>query len=407
MLTSRRISLALGVLFVALAVLSSSAWAGEPATVTVRVEGFNGVTLLPQTQVTTSTTPIAVEGGSCSGTSAGGALYDATHGDWQVKDEEEGVAVLGIEGVDLPPFGIGDYAFWALWVNSKFATSGACSEEVHANDKVVFAGQCFARGPECPSSASAPDHFLTSTAPSSSVANVGEPVSVTIGSLSTVSGAPEATLPEGVTVTGGGQAVTPNAQGTATLSFPSAGTYTIQAHAPDAVPSDPYTICVHNGNDGTCGTGASTGSASTSPGTTTPAAAGDVAGFKSAPYTGPYALVAKANGLIEGHTYARADAPRVLSGTILAHSPVSSVSLRLRRQYKGRCYAYNATKERFVAARCGQAGYFKVSSDASYSYLLPVSLAPGRYVLDILATDAAGNRTKPARGSSRIVFHVR
>jgi hypothetical protein len=406
MLVSRRIFLALGVVCISLAMLVSAAWAGEPATVTVRVEGFNGVTLLPQTQVTTSTTPIPVESGSCSGTSAGGALYDATHGNWKVQDEKEGVAILGIDGVNLPPFGSGDYAFWALWVESKFAESGACSEQLQTGDHVVFVGQCFALGPEC-SSESAPDHFLTETAPSSNVANVGEAVSVTIGSLSTASGAGEATLPTGVTVTGGAQAVSPNAQGVATLSFPSAGIYTIQAHAPDAVPSDPFTICVHNGNDGTCGTTAPTTSTGTSTsGTTTPATG--VAGFaKSAPYTGPYALVARATDLIEDHTYGPTNAPRVLSGTVLAHSAVSSISLQLRRRYKGRCYAYNGTRERFVAARCGQGSYFKVSTSASYSYLLPAALAPGRYVLDIRATDASGNHTTLARGSSRIVFYVR
>src|ERR1700730_6172428 len=107
---------------------ASQVAAAEPATVTVRVEGFNGVTLLPQTQVTTSTVPIPVEGGSCSGTSAGRALYDATHGNWEVKSEKEGISILGIEGVNLPPFGVGNYAYWALWVNNGFATSGAGGE---------------------------------------------------------------------------------------------------------------------------------------------------------------------------------------------------------------------------------------------------------------------------------------
>jgi hypothetical protein len=404
----RSVSLALGAICIALATFACSAWAGEPATVTVRVEGFNGVTLLPQTQVTTSTTPIPVEGGSCSGTSAGGALYDATHGDWQVKDEAEGVGIFGIEGVDLPPFGAGDYAFWSVWVNSKFATSGACGEELGPNARVVFAGQCFALGPECPTSETAPDHFLTSTAPTSSVAGVGEPVSVTIGSLSTASGAAEAALPGSVTVTGGSLTVSPNAEGVATLSFSAAGTYTIQAHAPDAVPSDPYTVCVHDGNDGNCGTTAPATSTSTSTNAgASPTGSGGVAGFLKTSYTGPYALVARATDLSEGHTYGPANAPRVLSGTVLAHSAVSSISLKLRRRYKGRCSAYNGTRERFVPARCGEGSYFKVSSSASYSYLLPAALAPGRYVLDILATDAAGDHTTLARGSSRIVFYVR
>ncbi|MCW3068353.1 MAG: hypothetical protein JWL67_978, partial [Solirubrobacterales bacterium] len=51
--------------------------------------------------------------------------------------------------------------------------------------------------------------------------------------------------------------------------------------------------------------------------------------------------------------------------------------------------------------------FFKVSAAALYSYLLPEALRPGRYVLDIQATDVAGNRTTLARGTSRLVFYVR
>jgi hypothetical protein len=386
------------VLLVACALMSTASAQGAagPATVTVRVEGFNGVTLLPQTSVTTSTTPIPVEGGSCSGTSAGGALYDATHGDWQVKNEAEGVGIFGIEGVDLPPFGSSDYAYWALWVNNEFATSGACAEELGPNANVVFVGQCFALGPECPTSATAPEHFLTATPPTSSIAGVGEPVSLTIGSLNTENGASQA-LPEGVTVTGGPVPVVPNAQGVATLSFPSAGTYTLQARAADSVPSGPYTICVHNGNDGTCGTQAS--------GAQPPASTA----LTSAANAGPYVVVAKATGVIEGHTYKRGDAPRVLQGTVDLHTALQDVKLRLTRTRGRKCSYYDGVTERFRAMRCGAVHgvYFSVGSKTSFSYLLPAALTPGRYVLDIEATDTAGEHTTLARGTSRIVFYVK
>jgi hypothetical protein len=117
--------------------------------------------------------------------------------------------------------------------------------------------------------------------------------------------------------------------------------------------------------------------------------------------------VARATNLIEGHVYPRRDAPRLLTGKVLAHTTVTSVSLKLRREYRGRCYAYDGTREEFARARCGVGGYFKVSTEPSFSYLLPSALAPGRYVLDIEATDAAGNRTSLARGTSRTVFYVR
>lgn len=380
--------------------LVPTAFAAGPATVTVRVEGFNGATLLPQTQVTTSTTPVPVEGGTCSGTSAGGALYDATHGDWKAKLAEEGVEILGIEGVDLPPFGLGNYAYWAIWVNNEFAKTGACGEQVGSGADLVFSGQCFALGPECPTSATAPDHFLIMklTSPTSGNVGVGESVSVALGSLGTESGVTEP-LPAGITVAG--MPVNPNPQGIATLQFAAAGTYTLQARAPDSVPSDPYTICVHNGNDGTCGTQAPAGSASPSisvSGTMT----------QRAPYTGPYALVADATGILNGHVYPRDHAPRVLAGKVVAHAPITSISLRLRRTYRGRCWAYDGARERLARVRCRKGGFFEVASGGdAFSYLLPSRLPPGRYVLDVEATDAAGNHTTLARGSSRIVFYVR
>ncbi len=117
--------------------------------------------------------------------------------------------------------------------------------------------------------------------------------------------------------------------------------------------------------------------------------------------------MAKLAGLIDNHHYARGHAPKVLAGTVLAHTGIASVSLRLRRSYRGRCYAYKGASERFGPAHCGDGSFFKVGTQASFSYLLPESLPPGRYVLDVQATDAAGNRTTLARGTSRVVFYVR
>lgn len=404
MLGFRSILLALGATCLSLSAFASTALAAEPATVTVRVEGFNGVTLLPQTQVTTSTAPVPVEGGTCSGTSAGGALYDATQGDWKAKLESEGVAILGIEGVDLPPFGPGNYAYWAVWVNNEFAKTGACGEEVGPGADLVFAGQCFALGPECPTSATAPDHFLTMAlkSPTSGDVGDGEPVTLVVGSLSTASGAPE-TPPAGITVAG--MQVTPNPQGVATVQFAAPGTYTLQARAPDSVPSDPYTICVHNGNDGTCGTFGPSG---------TPAAGGGVLSYKNAPYKGPFAVVASVIGLHEGGVYKRGAAPRLLQGSVSLHSAIRDVELRLTRRQRERggrhnCSYYDGITDRFRSMRCGAAHgrYFSIGAKASFSYLLPSALASGRYVLDIRAHDEAGNRSTLIRGKSRIVFYVR
>lgn len=203
---------------------------------------------------------------------------------------------------------------------------------------------------------------------------------------------------------------TTESQGHATLKFSATGPYELKVagseSGPPAVRTE-TTICVHNGNDGTCGTkgpAGSTGSATSSSSGGT--SSGGLASFATR-YTGPYALVAAATGLIDGHVYSHGRAPRILSGSILAHNAVTSLSLELRRVYKGRCYAYDGRIERFRSARCGHGSFFKASANGTFSYLLPAPLAPGRYVLDIEATDAAGNHTSLARGTSRIVFYVR
>lgn len=374
--------------------------AAAPATVTVRVQGFNGETLLPQTQVRTNTTPVPVEGGTCSGTSAGGALYDATHGDWEVKEVTQGVEIDGIEGLNLPSFAENPGVYWAFWLNATYATQGACGEELSEGADIVFFPQCYETGALCPSGATAPDHFLTLTPPGSRIANVGEPVSLTVGSVGTGSGTPEVALPAGVTVTGGTVNASPGSGDVATLSFTTAGSYTLQAHAPDSVPSDPYMICVHNGNDGNCGTTLPGGSAG-------PVVLGASPVTAPAPYVGPFALVPAVSGLTDGHVYPRGTGPRLLSGTVHSHNAISSVDLELRREFRGRCWAYDGTRERFRAAHCGSGSFFQVASNDTFSYQLPAALSPGRYVLDIKASDSAGNHTALARGSSRIVFYVR
>ena len=58
--------------------------AAGPATVTVRVEG-DAETLVPRTALTTTTAPVSKDGDashSCTGTSAAGALEQASGGDW-------------------------------------------------------------------------------------------------------------------------------------------------------------------------------------------------------------------------------------------------------------------------------------------------------------------------------------
>jgi hypothetical protein len=98
----------------------------------------------------------------------------------------------------------------------------------------------------------------------------------------------------------------------------------------------------------------------------------------------------------------------VLSGRAISKSAITSISIRLRRTYKGRCWAYNGSRGRLQRVRCRRGRFFKIgSTGSSFSYLLPSKLPPGRYVFDLAASDAAGNRAPLDRGSSRIVFYVK
>jgi hypothetical protein len=400
MLTARRISLALGVTVIATLLLlawtiSSASATGNPATVTVRIQGLGGETLLPQTQVTTNTAPIAVEAnGTCEGTSAGGAVYDAVGGDWKVKNQPEGVELQGLEGLDLPEFNEKEPSgiYWAFWLEGKYAEQGICSQSIASGQHIVLFPQCYAVGPMC-QSATAPNNFLTAV-PAESTANVGQQVPVTLGALSTETALPESSLPEGDLLADGAQTFAPAADGIANVSFSAPGLYTLQAHAPDSVASDTFTICVHNGNDGTCGT--------TVPGTTT--VNGGPAIVKVVPTN-----TATIAGVKNGHHYPRGKGPRILRGlvNVSAGGTLRDVRISLERQTGKRCFAFSGITERFVPNHCGTTRFFSVGDSESFSYLLPASLRKGRYVYDIEAINDAGSATKLVAGSTHVVFYVK
>ncbi len=409
MLTSRNrssVSRYVSVALVSLALLAAGAagaagatTSGIPAQVAVRVVGPppGYATLLPLTRVTTTSSPLVKDGGSCSGTSAAGALELATQGNWEghwnasFGDYE----VISIAGLAYPFQESNASFYWSFWLNGTEASTGVCGAQLSAGAQVLFLPGCF--GPECPA---APD-VLNVSAPE--VAEVGAPVGVQVSSQPSPGGA--VTPASGASLSSTGASATADSSGHATLTFSRAGIYAVKVDgASSATPSVPgeASICVHAGNDGNCGTSAPAGSTPTA----TPGSG--AGGFTNAsPYKGPFALVASASGLIDGHVYGHRRSPRVLAGTILGHSAVGGVSLELRRSHSGHCSAYDGVSERFRAARCGTGSLFAVSSTAAFSYLLPAALAPGRYVLDINASDAAGNHTTLARGSSRIVFYVR
>jgi hypothetical protein len=367
--------------------------AGAPATVTVRVEGLNE-TKLPPTLVTTTTAPVVKDGNeadSCPGTSAAGALELATKGAWSGKwFSGLGYSVETIENESYPftqPY------FWTFWLNHKSQEAGVCGVEMESGDEVLLFPECFSeKAGECPPISPTP---LGVEAPAT--ANAGEAVTVTVKQYNAKG---EASPAVGASVGGGGTGAVTDSQGHATLRFSGDATDTLRvtgaAEGPPAVRTE-TTICIHEGNDGTCGTQVAKGAPISPPGSST-----------LPPETGHPALTAQAGGVRNGHVYSRREAPRVLTGKVVSKIAISSISIKLRRSYHGRCWAYNGVRQRFQRVRCGDGSFFKVGSGgSSFSYLLPSKLPPGRYVFDIEATDATGQHTTLQPGKSKIVFYVK
>jgi hypothetical protein len=398
MRTSRFLLPALPASLVVLALGASNALAAGPASGSVRIEGLTK-TLLAPTSVTTTTAPVVNDGNpshACEGTSALGALQVATGGNW-AGEWSETFSQYFINGIEGETHTFVEHVrsyFWSFWLNDVEQLTGACGAHFEAGDRVLFFPICDELCPAEPEPTP-----LEIEAPAT--ANAGEAVKATVKQYSKT-GEPSPAVGAVIAWTGG--EATTDSLGRATVTFASTGSIemhvTGSASGPPAVRTE-TSICVHAGNDGTCGATAPSGAPSTS------SSEGEVLSSKSAPYRGPYAVVSRMTNLIDGHVYARRRAPRLLAGDVLAHTGVASVSLELRRRDNGRCYSYDGVLARFRSARCGQGSFFVVSHNTSFSYLLPAALGPGRYVLDSEATDIAGNHTALARGTTRIVFYVR
>lgn len=113
--------------------------AAQPNTVTVRVQGVDR-TLLAPTAVRIDSgwvTSFGAPAGKCPAASAQGALNAATDGHWFGKwsSEYSEYFVTRILG-DLQP---GSTDFWALYVNGRLASTGACDTTAHAGDTILFA----------------------------------------------------------------------------------------------------------------------------------------------------------------------------------------------------------------------------------------------------------------------------
>jgi hypothetical protein len=394
--------------------------AGEAPSVTVRVEGLDA-TLIPPTQVALSGPSVVKDGNpqdACSITSALGALQLASDGNWAGPWELGQYAIFTIDGEthEFEKESKANY-YWSFWLNdTESENAGACEVQLHQGDRVLFFPSCY--GEQCPSPAPLP---LEAEAPAS--ADVGESVQVTVRRYTSAGAGSEVA---GASVVGGGAGALTEAHGRATLTFAHAGETTVYVNAPDSIRTEAV-VCVHNGDDGTCGTiapapcplassaasscGPCAAASSCEPPVVCPAASTQAS---TAPCPGrlptPSLEVARAAGVVNGHAYPRRSAPRILAGSV--EVPVGdtlhAVRIALSRRAHGHCYAFSGPRAAFVRASCrATPRFFAVASTSSFTYLLPGRLRAGRYVYDVEAVNDAGQTTPLTNGVSHVVFDVK
>lgn len=371
------------------------------ADVTVRVEG-DAQTLLPETVVPATGPTVGKDGGTCSGATGAGVLdravaggwsgtWNAAFGDWEV------TAIKGEQ------HSFASAAYWTFFVNDVPAALGVCGQAIQNGDRVLFA--------PAPTSFDPVGVLRLSGVPSR--VTPGTPFTVTVTRVLTTYDSSFNPVTSTDPLAGaaieadGGVLATTGGDGTAQVTLPGGGPVELRAtHAGD-VRSVPAATCATTGSDGRCGSGA-------------PAAA--VAPATAAPDTTPALGTIAALG--EQQRFARGRGPRTLSGVVdPGATGLREVRLRLTRRIPATagghkaCSAYDATRETWVSSkRCGVGigRWFAVGDRASWSYLLPARLGPGRYVLDIQTTDGAGNVSPlglrgrdPAGARTQVVFVVR
>ncbi len=357
-----RRALACSLLAAGLALPSSAAAA--PVTVNLRIEGLSST--IYEGPVTTDARTFAKDAAgpqACDGTNGGAnpspgptmtsALEDGQApghytwgGTWFAGFGDFGIDRIGPDASDNA-----NSRYWGYALNGKPTSLGGCQQQVVAGDEVLFAYDLFSKA-----------HILRLTAPPA--ANVGAAVTVKV--IDGQDGTPVA----GAEVAG--QATT--ADGTASVVFGTTGIQSLKAARPDSVRSNSVAVCVHAGDDGTCGTQQASGGGKTPP-------------------TPPAALIA---GLRSGQRFAAGAAPRLLRGTVrLGSARLGTVRLRLLRQHAGRCQYWSVRFERFRGTDACAAGPYRYSlgDRATWTYLLPAALPPGRFTLEITAIALDGGRS--------------
>ena len=383
----RRRSLGLAAVILAFAATPALA---APSPVTVRVEGASD-TLIPRTALTTTTATVnkdGVAGHDCTGTSAAGALEQASGGDWAGTWSNPPL-FYSVDAVKGESHLFTSGQFWGFFINDALASTGICGAELQTGDSVLLA----------PISASATSFGVLAVSGVPATAALGQPFVVTVTrTKSDFVGPPTREPVTGATVSGGGVSATTGADGSAQIVLGTRGPTSLRASDSGDIRSASEPVCVTDGSDGACGSSAASGCATT----------GDdgLCGTKD-----KRAPRGKIGSVSEGQRFGKGKGPRTLSGIVASDpSGIADVRLRLTRDNRGRCQTFDGKTERFVAMkRCGakRGKWFSAGDRQQWSYLLPSRLSSGRYVLDVEARDRAGNvDSLLQRTRTRVVFFV-
>lgn len=386
---SRR-SFGLPAVFAVLLACAPAALAAGPASVTVRVEG-DSATLVPRTALTTTTTPVTKNGGNCTGTSAAGALDQATAGDWSGA-YDAGYQDYTVETIRGETHTFSSPEYWSLFVNEEPSAGGICHTELQAGDRVLFA----------PVSASAKTIGVLSVSGVPAQVAPGTPFTVTVTRTTTsYDSSYNATTtrePAAGAAIGG---ATTGSDGRATITLTDRGPAGLRATGgADDIRSATDQTCVTDGSDGACGSPAAAGPCATT---------GRDGLCGTADRTAPRG---KITAIRNGQRFGKGKGPRTLKGFVTPDpSGIGHVRLRLTRTAAHhRCTTYDGKREQLVEMRrCGAARgrWFDAGNREQWSYLLPTRLPAGRYVLDLRVSDAKGNAdTTLQRTRNRVVFTV-
>lgn len=379
----------LAALLAALAVLATASTAlAAPVSVNLRVEGsttpFEG-------PIATAAKTIDHDGSGpqpCDGTNAGynpspgptatGALDDASltggftwAGSWNSGYQDFFVTRIGQD--DTP----GDFSrTWALLINWKFAPEGGCHMQVQNGDDVLWAFTNYA------------EPFLQLSGVPVRAAT-GESVPVTVEQND---GNGARTPAVGANVAG----TTTDAAGHASVSFADAGNYKLKAERSGSIRSNAATVCVYVPGSGDCGTDKAPDSSPTSTPTETPQ---PIVAPAVKDTTAPTVSVSSVQ---PNKKYKRG--PRLISGSVEDTGGIQQVFLRLRSTDGGnltaasRCRWFSDKRGVFThrTVPCSRARYFRIGSNAKFSYLLPSRLGKGKYVLDVKVLDRSYNAGRDA-----------